>query len=307
LSYLPKKDINKILILGLQASGKTTIINVVTEGHSPSEDDDYLPTIDYERKKIVIAGQEIVIFDMGGQTLFLDRFTDGLSDLIFTGVKALIFVVDSVKVKEIEQAKYYLDVSLAKLVEYSPTAYAFLFQHKTDLIPEHLRNEARETISDHLLVNLPIHVKYHETSVYTSSIFTAMGDVFGKTYGVTESLIPLLDTFIQHNNVEVAQIFTKTGVPLIQVENVLKFDHITLKEVKKVFDALVQNLANSIDQTSSSILFESNNRVFVIKFLKSGLALFLGFQRELLKEKREQLPVLLSKVLSFCQQLEEIG
>ncbi len=306
LSYLAKKDINKILILGLQASGKTTIINAVTKGQIPIEEDEYLPTIDYERKKVMIAGHEIVIFDMGGQTSFLDRFTDGLSDLIFTGVKALIFVVDSVKVKELEQAKYYLDVSLTKLVEYSPTAYAYLFQHKTDLIPEQLKEEVRNTVSDHLLVNLPLHVRYYETSVFKSSIFNAMGDVFGRTYGVNESLVPLVDTFIQHNDAEMAQIFTKAGVPLIQLENIVNFDHIALNEVRQVFDAVAKNLANSKDQTSSSILFESNNRVFIVNFLEAGMVLFLGFHKDRLKEKREQLPALLSRVLAFSLQLEEL-
>ncbi len=307
LSYLAKKDINKILILGLQASGKTTIVNAVTEGHIPTEEEEYLPTIDYERKKIMIAGQEIVIFDMGGQISFLDRFTDGLSDLIFTGVKALIFVVDSVKVKELEQAKYYLDVSLAKLNEYSPTAFAYLFQHKTDLIPENLKEEVRKTISDHLLVNLPLHVRYYETSVFSSSIFNAMGDVFAQTYGVTESLKPLVETFIQHNDAEMAQLFTKAGVPLIQLENIVKFEHVALADVRTVFDAVVQKLANSADQISSSAFFESNNRVFIVKFIESGLVIFLGFHKDQLREKHEQLPSLLSKVLMFSSQLEELS
>ncbi|MHA1977099.1 MAG: ADP-ribosylation factor-like protein [Candidatus Hodarchaeales archaeon] len=304
MSYLAKKDINKILILGLQASGKTTIINAVTEGYIPTEKDKYLPTIDYDRKKVILAGQEIVIFDMGGQTSFLDRFTDGLSDFIFTGVKALIFVVDSMKPKEITQAKYYLDISLAKLAQYSPTAFAYLFQHKTDLVPEHLKDEVRKTINDHLLVNIPLHLRYFETSVFTSSIFNAIGDVFAKTYGVSETLKPLLETFIQHNDAEMAQIFTKAGVPLIQIDDFTTFEHISLAEVRKVFDAVVQNLANSADQISSSVFFESNNSVFIVKFNESGLVLFLGFQKEKLQEKRELLPSLFSKVIAFSGQLE---
>ena len=306
MSYLAKKDINKILILGLQASGKTTIINAVTEGYIPKEEDTYHPTIDYDRKKLLIAGHEIVIFDMGGQTSFLDRFTDGLSDLIFTGVKALIFVVDSMKVKDLKLAKYYLDVSLAKLVEYSPTAFAYLFQHKTDLIPEKLKGEVRKTITYHLFVDLPLHLRYYETSVFTPSIFTAIGDVFAKTYGVNDTLRPLLETFIQHNEAETAQIFTIAGVPLIQIENLTTFEHISLAEIRKVFDAVVQNLANSADQTSSSVLFESSDRVFIVKFIESGLVLFLGFHKDKLQEKHELLPSLFNKVLAFSVQLENM-
>jgi GTPase SAR1 family protein len=306
LSYLAKKEVYKILILGLQASGKTTIIKTVTEGHIPIGEEQYHPTIDYERKRIAIAGQEIVIFDLGGQTSFLDRFTDGLSDLIFSGVKALIFVVDSKEIKDITLAKYYLDESLKKLTQYSPTASAYVFQHKTDLIPGNLKDEVRKTITDHLFVGIPIHLRYFETSVFTNSIFRAMGEVFAETAGVNENLKPLVDTFIQHNNAEMAQIFTTAGVPLIKIENIENFEHISLTEIRKVFNAVAQNLANSTDQSSSSIFFESNNRVFIVNFSESGFVLFLGFQKEKIYEKHELLPSLYSKVLAFSVQLANL-
>ncbi len=306
LSYLAKKEVSKILILGLQASGKTTIIKTVTEGQTPEKEEEYLPTIDYERKRIVIAGQEIVIFDLGGQTTFLDRYTDGLSDFIFSGVSVLIFVVDSMQIKELSRVKHYLDISLAKLAQYSPTASAYLFQHKTDLIPEKLKVEVRSTITDHLLGDTPLLLKYYETSVFNTSIFIAMGEVFVEATNITETIKPLLETFILHNTAEMAQLFTKAGVPLIQIENTLNFDHISLAEVRKVFNAVVQNLANSTDQTSSSVLFESNNRVFIVKFTESGLVLFLGFHKDRFLEKHESVPSLYSKVLAFSLQLESM-
>jgi GTPase SAR1 family protein len=306
LSYLTKKEVSKILILGLEASGKTTIINTTTEGIIPKKDEEYLPTIDYVRKKVVIAGKELIIFDLGGQTGFLDRFTTELSEFIFTGVKSLVFVVDSVDVKQISSAKYYLDIALQKLSEYSPDAVAYLFQHKTDLIPGKLREEVNKTISDHLLVDAPADLKYYETSVYDPSIFNAMGKVFAGASNVGESLRPLVETFIGHNEVEMAQVFTKEGVPLIHTEETMKINYISLPEVKKVFNSVVQNLANSEDQLSSSVLLESNNRIFIFKFTESGLILFLGFHKDHLQEKVEPIPSLFSKVSKFSLQLENL-
>jgi GTPase SAR1 family protein len=306
LSYLTKKEVSKILILGLQASGKTTIINTVTEGIIPKEDEEYLPTIDYVRKKVVIAGKELIIFDLGGQTTFLDRFTTELSEFIFSGVKSLIFVVDSVEIKEISRAKFYLDIALKALSDYSPSASAYLFQHKTDLIPVKLREEVNKTIHDHLLVDTPMNMKYYETSVFDPTILNAMGEVFAGASDVDETLKPLIETFISHNEVEMAQVFTKEGVPLIHTETTLKCNYISLPEVKKVFNSVIKNLANSEDQTSSSVLFESNNRVFIFKFTESGLILFLGFHKDHLQEKHEPIPSLFSKALKFSLQLENL-
>jgi signal recognition particle receptor subunit beta len=256
------------------------------------------------RKKIVIAGKELIIFDLGGQTNFLDRFTTELSDFIFSGVKGLIFVVDSMEIKEISRAKYYLDIALKHLVKYSPNASTYLFQHKTDLIPGKLREEVNKTINDHLLVNTTAEIKYYETSVYDTTILNAMGQVFAEASEVEETIKPLVETFCSHNEVEMAQVFTKEGVPLIHTKDTLKFNNVSLPEVKKVLNSIVKNLANSVDQTSSSVLFESNNRVFIFKFTESGLILLLGFHKDHLNEKHEPLPTLFSKVLKFSLQLE---
>ncbi|MFX0186093.1 MAG: ADP-ribosylation factor-like protein, partial [Candidatus Hodarchaeota archaeon] len=261
MSYLAKKKTSKVLILGLQESGKSTIIKVVTEGYIPKRDERYLPTIDYERKQKVIAGTELTIFDLGGQTAFLDRFTGELSEFIFSGVKALVFVVDSIEIRDISRAKYYLDLSLEKLKQFSPTASVYLFQHKADLIPKKLRDEVRKTIHEYLSAGVSQRMKYYETSVFSDSIFRAMGEVYAEASGARKTLRPLLETFIHHNAADMAQIFTKEGAPLTQVDNVSTFDHVSLTEVRDFFDAVVKRLANSENNTSSSILLESNRRV----------------------------------------------
>ncbi|MFW9779416.1 MAG: ADP-ribosylation factor-like protein [Candidatus Heimdallarchaeota archaeon] len=306
MSYLTRKKSSKVLILGLAESGKSTIIRVVTEGKIPSKDEPYHATIDYERKQKTIAGTELTIFDLGGQTAFLDRFTGELSEFIFSGVKALVFVVDSIKIPDISRAKYYLDLSIKKLSEYSPSASVFLFQHKSDLVPKHLKGEVRKTISDYLSAGIKQSVRYYETSVFSDTIFRAMGDVYSEASGARKTLRPLLETFIHHNDADMAQIFTKEGAPLTRVENVSRFDHISLSEVKQFFDAVAQRLSNSETQSSNSILLEADRHVFVIRFLENSLALFFGFPKERLKEKNEPIASLYNKVLAFSSQLKSI-
>ncbi|MFX0171291.1 MAG: ADP-ribosylation factor-like protein [Candidatus Hodarchaeota archaeon] len=306
MSYLAKKKTSKVLILGLARSGKSTIIRVVTEGKIPRKDEDYHATIDYERKQKVIAGTELTIFDLGGQTAFLDRFTGELSEFIFSGVKTLVFVVDSIDIQGISRAKYYLDLSLKKIDQYSPSASIFIFQHKADLVPKNMKGEVRKTINDYLSSGIKHKLKYYETSVFSDTIFQAMGDVYAEASGARKTLKPLLETFIHHNAADMAQIFTKEGAPLTRVDNVSTFDHISPTEVKDFFDAVVKRLANSEDQISSSILLESNRRVFIVRFIEGGLALFFGFSRDRLREKNEPVPSLYNKVLAFSSQLKSL-
>ncbi|UCE14128.1 MAG: 50S ribosome-binding GTPase [Candidatus Heimdallarchaeota archaeon] len=306
MSYLPRKKTSKILILGLAESGKSTIIRVVTEGKIPSKDDKYQATIDYERKQKIIAGTELTIFDLGGQTAFLDRFTGELSEFIFSGVKTLVFVVDSIKIPEISRAKYYLDLSLKKLDQFSPEATVFIFQHKVDLVPKKMRQEVKKTIADYITTGVSRKMKFYTTSVFSDTIFRAMGDVYAEASGARKTLRPLLETFIRHNAADMAQIFTREGAPLTKMDNISKFDHISLSEVRSFFDAVTQRLANTETQKSTSVLLESDHRVFIIRFMESGLALFFGFPKERLKERNEPIPSLYNKVFAFSSQLKSI-
>ena len=306
MSYLSKKKKSKVLILGLKESGKSTIIKVVLEGKIPKKDDVYHATIDYERKLKVIAGTELTIFDLGGQTSFLDRFTGELSEFIFGGVKSLVFVIDSIDIKEIQRAKYYFDLSLKKLNQFSPESSVFIFQHKSDLVPKKMKDEVRGTIKEYLEAGVNKRLKYFETSVFSDSIFKAMGDVYADASGAHKTLRPLLETFIKHNMADMAQIFTREGAPLTKIEDISKFDHIALGEVKEFFDAVISRLSDSESQITTATLLESNQRVFIIRIMESGLALFFGFSKSKLRERNEPVASLYNKVLAFSSQLQSI-
>jgi hypothetical protein len=236
----------------------------------------------------------------------LDRFTGELSEFIFGGVKSLVFVVDSIEIRDISRAKYYLDLSIKKLAEYSPEATIFIFQHKGDLIPKKLKEEVRKTIEEYLGQGIRRKIKYFETSVFSDSIFKAMGEVYADASGARKTLKPLLETFIKHNMADMAQIFTKEGAPLTKIDNISIFDHITLYEVREFFDAVIARLSASGNQTATSTLLESDQRVFVIRFMENGLALFFGFSKSRLSERNEPVASLYNKVLAFSSQLQSI-
>ncbi len=173
-SHLENQKIAKLLFMGLVPSGKTTITHFLAHNRRSNE---LNATIDYERHLLSLGKKKIVIFDTGGQTAFLDRFTGDLSEFIFSRVKAFVFVVDSIEIRTILRAKYYFDLAIKRLTQFSPEATVFIFQHKVDLIPKKMKKEVRKTIENYLGANIKKSIKYYETSVFTTSIVQALDAV----------------------------------------------------------------------------------------------------------------------------------
>ena len=179
---MEKVKYSKLLLMGLAVTGKSTITKYLIENRPPAKDAPYHATIDYDRHTLILGNKGITIFDTGGQTTFLDRFTGELAPFMFGGVKAFVFVINSIDIKEIQRAKYYFDLCLKCLAEYSPTARIFIFQHKDDLVPKKMKKEVRTTIEEYLLAGIdPVTSKqdiiYYETSVFTPSIILAVDAV----------------------------------------------------------------------------------------------------------------------------------
>lgn len=181
---------------GLTHSGKSTIrkwlfneITDLTETKLPT-------TIDYETHTQLENNTEIVFWDLGGAPTFFDRCVGrepdlDISSMIFTGMDTLIYVVDSIEIKEITQSRNYLKACLEKTTKHSPMAAIFILQHKIDLIPTKMREEVCHTIKEYLFKDITQHLWYYETSMLNSSIVVAMCAVYHATLGyIPNNLIP---------------------------------------------------------------------------------------------------------------------
>lgn len=81
-----KKDCNRILMLGLDSAGKTTMLyRLKTDQHMLS-----VPTLGFNVEKIVSEGNSFVIWDVGGQKKIRSLWT-----YYYENCQGLIYVVDS--------------------------------------------------------------------------------------------------------------------------------------------------------------------------------------------------------------------
>lgn len=96
----------ELTLVGLQNSGKTTLVNVLSSG---SFQEDMIPTVGFNMKKVTKGNVTIKMWDIGGQTRFRSMW-----ERYCRGVNAIVYVVDSADKEKFELSKKELHELLAK-------------------------------------------------------------------------------------------------------------------------------------------------------------------------------------------------
>ena len=92
ISNVIKKDI-KILILGLNNSGKTSLILNLQDKINLSHYTSLIPTKGMKIREVNIEGTKYIIWDIGGQKSYREEFLKKM-DVSFFGTNKMIYVID---------------------------------------------------------------------------------------------------------------------------------------------------------------------------------------------------------------------
>jgi len=87
----------ELTLIGLQNSGKTTIVNVIATGEFL---EDMIPTVGFNMKKVTKGNVSIKLWDIGGQPRFRSMW-----ERYCRGVNAIVFVVDGADSEKFDSAK----------------------------------------------------------------------------------------------------------------------------------------------------------------------------------------------------------
>jgi len=96
----------ELTLVGLQNSGKTTLVNVLASGQFS---EDMIPTVGFNMKKITKGNVTIKLWDIGGQPRFRSMW-----ERYCRGVNAILFVVDAADPEKFEATKKELHDLLSK-------------------------------------------------------------------------------------------------------------------------------------------------------------------------------------------------
>ena len=264
----------KIIIMGLAQSGKTTIVKVTAEGYIPQKKAEYTATLDYKRNTYDLFGTKISMFDLGGQKSFLDRFIGELAEFVFTNVSALIFVIDVSNMDTISLAKYYYDMGKKTLAKYSPKAKTKILLHKIDLIDKSKKDDFLESVKEFLEYDKADEV--FETNVFDQTIFNAMEKIIK---GIKNDITTMEGTIEQFKDdysefIEFISIRNKHGEELVPyISNIENFK-MYLEHVSYDFDKEFNSedkLMFVASQFGSKLVFQAiiiNDHLLTLVFSK---------------------------------------
>lgn len=91
------KEEMELTLVGLQNSGKTTLVNVISSGQYT---EDQIPTVGFNMRKITKGNVTMKLWDIGGQPRFRSMW-----ERYCRGVNAIVFVVDSCDSDKFEAAR----------------------------------------------------------------------------------------------------------------------------------------------------------------------------------------------------------
>ena len=170
---------DKILLMGLQAAGKTAIKDVVFFNKQPDDVDDYMATVHYQRQ-FIDEEQKSMIIDSGGQESYWNEAVTHFRHLVFSNVKLLVWIIDVTKPELFEESERRFSFTIRQYKKENPEGRITVLCHKVDLVtPEKMvviHQHLRDMFSDSRY-----EIDFENTSIYYAEslrelLFTIMAE-----------------------------------------------------------------------------------------------------------------------------------
>ncbi|MHA1299837.1 MAG: ADP-ribosylation factor-like protein [Candidatus Helarchaeota archaeon] len=165
------KNYKKMIIIGLDNAGKTTILKTLKNELTPKEFATMKPTTGVNMEEYITNDSKFIVWDFGGQMAFREEYFKR-KDYYFSNIDKLIYVIDIQDPNRYDESIIYLlnIVGVVKLQK--PLPKFIIFFHKFD--PEIQAEDKYEKEFERLkgkistiFKPLKIPLKFFKTSVYT--------------------------------------------------------------------------------------------------------------------------------------------
>ncbi|MHA1580946.1 MAG: ADP-ribosylation factor-like protein [Candidatus Baldrarchaeia archaeon] len=301
----------KVLIMGLRAAGKTSLVKHVFEGKEWDDVKNLEPTEFVSTKTYKYRGLlEVTTFDAGGQKQFIYKyFTDQWSGKIFSNVEAFFFVVDSSNKEALDEAEQEYRKALEYLKKYSPNAKIFVLASKYDVKKVSIEEIRKKFGNSNVLVELisipegtarPVVCKLLDSVLSKEAIKTA--EKIHKILAKFNKKQKALASFVL-NKADGLEIASAIGKELI---NPKKLKYVSAKSLiepidmaKKMFEKLRKSGYITFDRADLAIWHIAKEYVAVYN-VSDEIAMFL-----ILKERNFKLGSLLSSLQEVKKKILE--
>ncbi len=217
----------KVVIAGLDAAGKTTIIKTILDplNYNPA---DAKPTPGVENSQMNLFGFDLSLWDLGGQSIYRSEYLGKKSERHFGFTSLFIYVVDIQDPKRFKEAYEYLSriIEIYKHLEDEP--YCLILAHKSDpdFSEKDIKKRTEEVQKEVKKLLVGFHHSVHNTTVRDrSSLFTAFSKGIREISMVKQILAGILKTFEGKIKAKYLGLYDKTGICLAEsdaVDDLLK-------------------------------------------------------------------------------------
>ncbi|MEX2682069.1 MAG: ADP-ribosylation factor-like protein [Candidatus Sigynarchaeota archaeon] len=270
----------KILLVGLDNAGKTSIVNLVVKKMTDALTT--VPTKSVDRSEIVILGQQVLIHDLGGQQRYRKKYVEKGGIAFFESTDVMIYVVDLQDRDRYDVALDYFDKALASINQLGLKPKVYLFLHKFDgLYLEEYKDVKTRTQVEYndLKDNFDNIAKKHgfelEEEFRTSikdewGTFVAFNKVWFNVVPRLESMQRFLDKLIAENDeIGIALLVDQKGTILAKTlrqlpgENMEDIVGIAARSVVLLLDWQHTIEHNKMDQHQSAIVEIENHSIMI--------------------------------------------
>ncbi|RWS11219.1 ADP-ribosylation factor-like protein 6 [Dinothrombium tinctorium] len=148
-----RKGEANILVVGLDNSGKTTILNAFKSPENKSEE--IVPTVGFNVEKFKMDKISFTAFDMSGQGRYRN-----LWEHYYKNIQGIIFVIDSSDSLRLVVAKEELDLMLkSEEIESKPNIPVLIFANKMDLVESMSSVKISQGLGLASMKNRPWHIQ----------------------------------------------------------------------------------------------------------------------------------------------------
>ena len=173
---MKNKNIKKILVLGLDNSGKTSIVKSLKGVKNIHSFCSINPTIGVNLENFELLESSFNIWDFGGQLLYRAEFLKEFEKYI-KEVEKIIYVIDIQDTQKYDLSLKYLDEIIKKVINLKINIDFSIFLHKNDLDIELINPDFDKSNIDNLITK----IKSLIPDDFNYSLFkTAISTIFEK-------------------------------------------------------------------------------------------------------------------------------
>lgn len=215
----------KVIVAGLDAAGKTTIIKTLLDPANYKPGDEK-PTKGVNYDKLDLFGFDINLWDLGGQPIYRDEYiAEKNADRHFGFTNLFIYVIDIQATKRFKEAYEYLERISAIYRHLEETPYMLILIHKSDpnLNAKDLKSRTDEIKTEVKKLLSGFMVSFHNTSVFDrGSLFPALSKGLREISMVRPILEGILKNSQERIQAKYISLYDKTGICAAEAGKVLE-------------------------------------------------------------------------------------